>query len=212
MDIREALAELDTLDDEVWTSDGAPKIDAVKELLGRPVTRQEILDAAPKFTRQNTDLDIDENPQNDSDQKIEQSQNSGDIDLSDALSVEPMDVNSFLKFLDRVPTHQLQELKDGLDTRRGELRDLRYKIDDFDRMLSGSLTMVKSRIQREIPDISDREAIQTYLKSQQDQRIRKKEFTDQVLKGIKLSDLDPRSPMDRAFARKTARGTQRPGT
>jgi hypothetical protein len=74
------------------------------------------------------------------------------------------------------------------------------------------LTLVKSRIQREIPDISDREANMAYLKSQLEQRARKKAFTNEVLKGIKLSDLDPRAPIDRAFARKTARGTQRPGT
>jgi hypothetical protein len=72
--------------------------------------------------------------------------------------------------------------------------------------------MVKSRINREIPDISDREANQNYLKSQAEIRAKKKEATVQLLKGIKLSDLDPRAPIDRAFARKTARGTQRPGS
>jgi hypothetical protein len=211
MDIREALGTLNTLDDEVWTSEGAPKIEAVKELLGRSVTRQEIIEAAPKFTRQNPDLG-DEPKVEEVEKEAESSDSREPVDLSDALSVEPMDVNSFLKFLDRVPTSQLQDLKDGLDTRRKELQDLRYKIDDFDRALSGSLTLVKSRIQREIPDISDREANMAYLKSQLEQRARKKAFTNEVLKGIKLSDLDPRAPIDRAFARKTARGTQRPGT
>ena len=53
MNIREALSQLDTLDDDLWTSEGYPKIDAVKELLGRSVTRQEIVEAAPQFSRSN---------------------------------------------------------------------------------------------------------------------------------------------------------------
>lgn len=211
MDIREALATLDTLDDEVWTADGSPKIDAVKELLGRPVTRQEIIEAAPKFTRQNPDLGDDQ--AEDQDQStVQETVEPEPVDLSDALSAEPLDPNRFLAFLDRVPTSQLHQLKDGLDGRKKEFRDLRVKLDEYDRLINIATTMVKSRIQKEIPDISEREANQLYLQSQLEQRARKKAFTNELLKGIKLSELDPRAPIDRAFARKTARGTQRPGT
>ena len=210
MDIREALATLDTLDDEAWTSDGLPKIEAVKELLGRPVTRQEIVDAAPKFTRQNPELDSE--PEEQPQSTVQETVEPEPVDLSDALSVEPMNPNTFLAFLDRVPTSQLQELKDGLDGRKNEFRDLRGKLDEYDRLINIATTLVKSRIQREIPDISEREATQAYLKSQAELRARKKAFTNELLKGVKLSELDPRAPIDRAFARKTARGTQRPGT
>ena len=210
MDIRDALGMLDTIDDEVWTSDGLPKIDAVKDLLGRPVTRQEIVDAAPKFTRQNPDLGDDPVPE-------EIAEEGGPIDERQAIDFEeffhsePKDVNSFLSFMDRVPTSQLQELKDGLDAQRKSFQEMRSKLDEYDRRVAGAVQMVKSRISREIPDISDREANQNYLQSQAALRAKKKEATNQLLKGIKLSDLDPRAPIDRAFARKTARGTQRPG-
>ena len=210
MDIREVLATLDTLDDKLWTSDGLPMVDAVKELLGRPVTRQEIVDAAPKFTRQNPELDLE--PEEQSQPTVQNTVEPEPVDLSDALSVEPMDPNRFLAFLDRVPTSQLQELKDGLDDRKKQFRDLRGKLDEYDRLTNIATTMVKARIQREIPDISETEATQAYLKSQADLRARKKAFTNEILKGVKLSELDPRAPIDRAFARKTARGTQRPGT
>lgn len=212
MDIREALSKLDTIDDEAWTSDGAPKIDAVKELLGRPVTRQEILDAAPKFTRQNPDLGDEPVAETEAENENQPTDEREVIDFEEFFESEPKDVNSFLSFLDRVPTSQLQELKDGLDAQRKNFQDMRSKLDEYDRRVSGALQMVKSRIQREIPDISDREANQAYLQSQLEQRARKKAFTNEVLKGIKLSDLDPRAPIDRAFARKTARGTQRPGS
>lgn len=208
MDIREALATLDTLDDEVWTSEGLPKIEAVKELLGRSVTRQEIVDAAPKFTRQNPELDMEDEVQ----PTVQETVEPEPVDLSDALSVEPMDPNRFLAFLDRVPTSQLHQLKEGLDGRKKEFRDLRVKLDEYDRLINIATTLVKSRIQREIPDISEREATQAYLQSQAELRARKKAFTNELLKGVKLSELDPRAPIDRAFARKTARGTQRPGT
>lgn len=212
MDIREALSKLDTIDDEAWTSDGAPKIDAVKELLGRPVTRQEILDAAPKFTRQNPDLGDEPVAETEAESDNQPTDEREVIDFEEFFESEPKDVNSFLSFLDRVPTSQLQELKDGLDGQRKNFQDMRSKLDEYDRRVSGALQMVKSRIQREIPDISDREANQNYLQSQAALRAKKKEATTQLLKGIKLSDLDPRAPIDRAFARKTARGTQRPGS
>lgn len=211
MDIRDALGTLDALDDEAWTSDGLPKIDAVKDILGRPVSRQEIVDAAPKFTRQNPDLGDDPEPDQAQVQNAPIDERKP-IDFEEFLESEPKDVNSFLSFLDRVPAYQLQELKDGLDAQRKSFQDMRYKLDEFDRRVAGALTMVKSRISKEIPDISEREANQAYLQSQAELRARKKEATTQLLKGIKLSDLDPRAPIDRAFARKTARGTQRPGS
>ena len=51
MEIKEALGQLDTLDDDLWTAEGLPKIDAVEKVLGRKVTRKEITDADPSFKR-----------------------------------------------------------------------------------------------------------------------------------------------------------------
>jgi hypothetical protein len=210
MDIRDALGMLDTLDNEAWTSDGLPKIEAVKDLLGRPVTRQEIVDAAPKFTRQNPDLGSEpEEEDQEEDQPVDERE---PVDFAEFMESEPKDVNTFLSFLDRVPTSQLQELKEGLDKQKKSFQDMRYKLDEYDRRVAGAVTMVKARIQREIPDISDREANQAYLESQAALRAKKKAATVQLLQGVKISDLDPRAPIDRAFARKTARGTQRPGS
>lgn len=49
--ITEALAQLDHTNDEHWTADGQPRIDVVKAIVGHTVTRQEIVDAAPDFSR-----------------------------------------------------------------------------------------------------------------------------------------------------------------
>lgn len=212
MNIREALSQLDTLDDDLWTSEGYPKIDAVKELLGRSVTRQEIVEAAPQFSRSNPIVEeekLDEEASEDQPKVVY----SDDPDLiSNFAKEEPVDVNSFLGFLNTVPTDQLEELKSVLDKQKQGVRDTRSKLDEYELRINGALTMTKARIKREIPDISDREANQDYLKSQAELRAKKKMATAELLKGMDISSLDPRAPIDRAFARKTARGTQRPGS
>ena len=212
MNIREALSQLDTLDDDLWTSEGYPKIDAVKELLGRSVTRQEIVEAAPQFSRSNPIVEeekLDEEASEDQPKVVF----SDDPELiSNFAQEEPVDVNSFLGFLNTVPTDQLEELKSVLDKQKQGVRDSRSKLDEYELRINGALTMTKARIKREIPDISDREANQDYLKSQADLRAKKKMATAELLKGMDISSLDPRAPIDRAFARKTARGTQRPGS
>lgn len=212
MNIREALSQLDTLDDDLWTSEGYPKIDAVKELLGRSVTRQEIVEAAPQFSRSNPIVEeekLDEEASEDQPKVVF----SDDPDLiSNFSQKEPVDVNSFLGFLNTVPTDQLEELKSVLDKQKQGVRDSRSKLDEYELRINGALTMTKARIKREIPDISDREANQDYLKSQAELRAKKKMATAELLKGMDISSLDPRAPIDRAFARKTARGTQRPGS
>ena len=52
MDIQEALLKLDKNDDSQWTSDGVPLVAAISKIMGREVTRSEIVNAAPTFSRQ----------------------------------------------------------------------------------------------------------------------------------------------------------------
>ena len=53
MNITKALAALDPGNDDHWTADGAPRVDAVAALTGNAeVSRQEITDAAPQLTRE----------------------------------------------------------------------------------------------------------------------------------------------------------------
>lgn len=60
MDIRTALTQLDPANDAQWTDDGLPSVEAVTIISGMPsgsLTRQQILDVAPEFTRANPRLD-----------------------------------------------------------------------------------------------------------------------------------------------------------
>ena len=61
--------------------------------------------------------------------------------------------------------------------------------------------------------MNNQQAIQEYIKRSQANRAAKNSAIQQILGGAKLSDLvklDPRAAIDRAFARKTARGGNRP--
>lgn len=56
--IREALAKLDTSNENQWTGEGLPRIDTIKFLAGgMTVTREDISRAAPNFTRENPTLE-----------------------------------------------------------------------------------------------------------------------------------------------------------
>ena len=52
MDIRVALHHLDPSNNDHWTADGAPRIDAVSEYAGEQLTRAMVTNAAPDFTRE----------------------------------------------------------------------------------------------------------------------------------------------------------------
>jgi hypothetical protein len=59
--IVEALGLMDTLDDDQWTADGAPKVDAVSVLSGlENLKRADIINVAPKFSRENPDVSAKE--------------------------------------------------------------------------------------------------------------------------------------------------------
>jgi hypothetical protein len=213
MDIREALSQLDTLNDDHWTSEGAPKIDAVKELLGGPVTRQDIINAAPHFSRENPIVEEEKSNAEEGQGVFEGRQEEVIIDsalLDEFAQKEPMDPNLFLGFLMTVPTAGLQELLEILQEQQSGVEANRKKLDEMDLRIRHAMLHTKARINREIPDVSDREANMAYIKRQQELRAAKHAATTQLLKGVDLKSLDPRAPIDRAMARKTQRGVHRP--
>lgn len=52
----EALSLLDKDNDDHWTSEGLPRLEVVKELCNKPVTRAEITQSAKGFSRTNMDV------------------------------------------------------------------------------------------------------------------------------------------------------------
>lgn len=211
MDIREALSQLDTLNDDHWTSEGAPKIEAVKELLGGPVTRQDIINAAPHFSRENPIVEEEK-----SDAEEGQGEGLAEEVIFDEQILEefskggPLPLAKFLEFLQTVPTEGLHALREVIDGQYKEIIDTRKRMDEMELRVRHSLLYTKNRIANEIPDVTDSQANQAYIRRQAELRAQKHAATTALLKGVDLKTLDPRAPIDRAMARKTQRGTSRP--
>lgn len=75
-----ALKELDPTDDALWTSEGQPKVDALK-LEG--VTRAMITEVAPRFTRFNVEL---ETPAEKEDEAKEAARKEAELDIDGKLA------------------------------------------------------------------------------------------------------------------------------
>jgi hypothetical protein len=218
MDIKEALSQLDTLDDNLWTQDGSPKIEAVSDLVGNKVTRAEILEAAPKFSRENPDTSAsdDETKPND-ETKQDEAEVASDEDFSlldDLEASKPMSPADLAeKVLKKLPPKQLPMAEEVLKKQLAMLEAHEKEVAEAKRNLKLGLATTRTWIKSLIHDMSNQEAIQDYIKKSHEARARKANAIQTALGGLRPSDiakLDPRAPIDKAFARKDSRGTARP--
>ena len=76
-EILEALLGLSPGNDEHWTADGLPRLDAVENLLGASVTRKQLTNAAPDFNRAMAQS------------VVEEAASQGDAEQPDADTAEP---------------------------------------------------------------------------------------------------------------------------
>jgi len=221
MDIREALSQLDGMDDAHWTADGAPATSAVSDLVGSKVTRAQITDAAPKFSRENMDLtEIEEETTNAEEEGLREGQEEvtdEPVDasiLSEFADMEPMLPNEFAeKVLHKTDPRLLPQIETMLAEQLQAVEAKEKEVEEMKRKVKLSKALTVTWIKQLVPDMSNQEAIQAYIRSSQENRAAKAQEIQQVLGGLKPADiakLDPRATIDKAFARKTARGGQRP--
>lgn len=208
MELKEALMELDALDDDQWTADGAPKLDVLAEAIGKKVKRQEVVDAAPEFTRDNM-IVPESKPEEDPVPEPEPDPLDFAI-LKVYVDGDPMPEREFLGFLSKINSIDLPPLEAVLIEQLDEAAKTIALAQDLRNRIKLSLAYTRGRIKREIPDISNQQAIQEFIASQTKSRGERILKTRAILKGIDLKDLDPRAAIDRAMARKTVRGTKRP--
>ena len=218
MDIKEALASLDALDDEQWTQDGAPKTDVVSELVGHKVSRAEIIEAAPKFSRENMVIE-DETDGDEKEPEVETETETEETVLDNSVleafaEMDPMLPEELAsKVLSKIDPMQLESVEKLLIEQIAVSAAKQKEIDEMNRRLKLSLATTRLWIKQLVPDMNNQQAIQEYIKHSQANRAAKNAAVQQILGGAKLSDLvklDPRAAIDRAFARKTARGGNRP--
>lgn len=219
MDIKEALAQLDSMEDSHWTADGAPAVDAVSALMEKKVTRAEITNAAPKFSRENMDLTEVEttNAVSEEGQGQEEVIVDEELDtsvLEEFVEMEPMLPNELAdKVLSKINPKLLPEVERMLSEQIAMVEAKEREVEEMKRKLKLGKALTQTWIKQLIPDMSNQEAIQAYIRSSAANRAAKAAEIQRVLGGLKPADiakLDPRAAIDKAFARKTARGGQRP--
>lgn len=229
MNIIEALKELDVLNDDHWTADGAPRIDAVGNLLGDfKVARKDIIEAAPKFDRthpfkdgQEQEAEIEGDGSGESLPEIKEDEKDKLEELVTKIKQEELvdvpifnggeAVQEFMKTLKKVSKEEAAgfviEVRKELTLVHRELENAQIKA----RAVKKMLDLAKSHALTIDPNTSDGQAIRDYINSQNEARLKRVTRSNSVLKGIRIKDLLPKSPLDTAMSiRKPARGSQRP--
>jgi hypothetical protein len=227
-----ALAQLDPLDDDQWTADGAPKVDTVAELVGAAVTRKDIVESAPDFNREKAgegDANEDDNESDDTgdgegSNEQEQTQEhggNGDQETSseggtdtEASNEEQPDAEmteaEFMAYLNTVPKEDLEDLA-------GSLRDQKIMVDKeieekkaLGLRIKKAINIVNLRVKQLHPNTSATAATRRFIESQNAARMDRVARRSVVLKHLSAKDIEPRAPIDAAMARKNKRGSGRP--
>jgi hypothetical protein len=228
-----ALAQLDPLDDDQWTADGAPKVEVVTSLAGETVKRQDIVNAAPDFNREKAGSPPDDEQSQDPGQSDagdsqdgaqetgndpEQSDDSGDNQDPDTEQdedrVDPpsreMSEPELQSWLKTVPPDQLEDIEKSLKDQHDEVGQEIKRLQDLQRRITRATSLTRQRIKEAFPNSPDQHAIRNFIESQNAARAERVARRQTILKGIRPEELDFRAPIDAAYARKTKRGTQRP--
>lgn len=229
MEIKDALAQLDPLNDDHWTADGLPRMDVIEALMDdKSVTRKMVTDVAPNFSRENpvigADPTVDEATQeNDPDPEAtptdsdddegpteEEVEAETDDLLEDVLGLSFADVCSTPELMEAYITAasiKSQELTRQWNAIRDEMKELSERQELVDRQLKRH----NRRHKKEGPN-----EIQLYIRAQHEARLKKAERAQAFIRAQTnpkdvLQQLQFVSKLDQAMrARKPEPGSTRP--
>lgn len=224
MNIKEALQQLDVDNDEQWTADGLPKVDVVSELVDETVTRKDIIDAAPQFTRENPEVET-EDSQETSTNSSEESSNETETDVStdtEDLNLNPIELE-YVTVSDPVAFSQVhlqgrtkEEIETLLNTiDADEVTSQRKIADEKNRLekINDVRSVVRTYYDTLFPGPTFEENQKSVINSEANRR-RDNALKTQSIVG-KLTEKDVQelsgmSPVDFALRRKTGFGVNRP--
>lgn len=226
MQIKTALLNLDFEDDDLWTDDGLPRVGAVAEQLGRKVTRQEVTDAAPGFTREvaaqmaaeETDEEEADEEELDEEEADEEAPEYGEdhedslteqVSPAAVLKMDPRVVLSSRELTEiawREANRRAEKAREEMDAAKAEMLTWSNKAELLDRQLQRLTVSDTGKGQREIKE---------YLKRSQEARaertMRARRFIEAGTNAKDVSEaLSTTSKLDRAMERRRGRGGQRP--
>lgn len=169
--IREALAKLDTQNDDHWTAEGLPRLDVMKDMVGEAVSRADITNAAKGFTRKTPNLEIE---------KPESTGTGEAVDAQATTPTEAQDVQAPAT-QDKDQEGEGGDGEEDLEPLEGdeaveqELKDATANYHDAQKRLrkaQADMDVVTQRRTREAAKVSDSHTIKAYQKSQNEQRQR----------------------------------------
>lgn len=203
MEIHDALSRLDPSDDSHWTEAGAPRVEAVGELLGRSVTRAEIQEAAPDFRRPSDDQDS-EAPASSDPREANGELQFGAIPVAtaaDPYTVEggPEDPEERLAWLE----DRMTEIGAVVNRGKKALEDLNREYQKAQKLAPEKTDDEKFR-----EDRAHYIARQNELREQRATRLRQLRESGVDLQEI--AKIAAPSQLDAAMSRKTGRGGRRP--
>lgn len=211
--IQEALAQIDPLDDDQWTTDGAPKVDTVEELLGESVTRKEIVEAAPDFNREKAgeeSVNDDEDNTEIFDQEGEQvEENTDEVKYFEEIDPQITDAQ-FMSYIDTISPNDLENFASVLSDQKSLIDKEIEEKKAFGLRIKKAINVVNLRVKQLNPNTTTTAAIRQFIESQNQTRIDRVARRKVVLQHLSAKDLEPRSAIDAAMARKNKRGSGRP--
>lgn len=217
MELKEALAQLDPSDSSLWTSNGAPMVDEVNKLVDVKVSRQDIIDAAPKFSREHRVIGDEELPEfdpfGDNEVDLEPNEDLGPAYKLEAL--EPVDPAEYYRNLMSLSKEDAIIAADGLTDYIDLLDKAKHNIEQMIRKAQQNLANTKNFVAVRTPRNQNQKNIMAHIRSQNALREQRAASISKIKEdyGIdKRTNLDPRAPIDRAFDKKRGFGLKRPGS
>jgi hypothetical protein len=226
--IVKALQQLDPKNDDHWTNDGLPRLDAIKGVSG--LKREDVTAAAPHFTKDNPVFeapkadggestsgqgadaaptpqadeqqgDQDEQAQDDEAGDGDDEQGAGDDEEGDQAEEQDDELEELPAELDEAEAAVL-EAKAKLAEAQ-EQQAAAQKVVNEAQAKHDRLVEIRDSQRRPHQDMEDRMA---FIKRQAQMRAERAGASAEILKGLNVDKLDPRSPLDRSMARKTGFG------
>lgn len=138
--------------------------------------------------------------------KIHELMGSDEATRQDVVEIAPDFTRETAREPEKLLMNREEELTDQLKEAEAELKATEERTAELRRQIQKKqIELNESR-----PQLSDAETIQGYLASENRQRAARHAQRREILKSIPPEELDPRSPLDAAMARKRRRGAQRP--
>lgn len=223
--ILDALGQLDPNNDEHWTADGLPRMDVIEGIVGdKAITRQQVTQAKPGFSRAAALAATQQPAQAQGSQgSTEQGTQAAPAAAQPPATTDPDPEQ---------PAPDETEQPEVADSDDSDVAEAREKLADAKTALE-ELAAIKAKVDAEhaaqlaevdkltleLEELQGKEtvgdAIQGYL-AQQRRNLEERAQRMRAIKesGVNLGELtrNLKSPIDSAMSRKTARGTQRPGS